>query len=241
MRDVTGLLDATWPAAGFHRAGPWTIREGRGGGKRVSAATAGDGWDAGDLPEAEAAMRALGQVPLFMLRPGEETLDTALAARGYGVVDPVEIWQAPVARLTGENPFLAAFPHWPPLAVMQEIWAEDGIGPERLAVMDRVAGPKAAVLGRTRDRPAGAAFVALHEGTAMLHALVVSAAARRKGCGRALMREAANWAAGLGAERLNLAVTRANGPARALYAALGMEVAGGYHYRQARDEGGTDG
>jgi GNAT superfamily N-acetyltransferase len=183
-------------------------------------------------------MRALGQVPLFMLRPGEAALDAELAARDYAVVDPVEIRQAPLERLTGENPYLAAFPHWPPLAVMQDIWAEDGIGPARRAVMDRVAGPKAAILGRAGDRPAGAAFVALSGAEAMLHALVVTGAARRRGCGRALLREAANWAAGQGAARLWLAVTRANGPARALYAAAGLEAAGGYHYRQARDGGG---
>ncbi|TMV56955.1 GNAT family N-acetyltransferase, partial [Thioclava sp. BHET1] len=37
---IFAALDASWPAAALHHAGPWLIREGRGGGKRVSAATA---------------------------------------------------------------------------------------------------------------------------------------------------------------------------------------------------------
>ena len=64
-------LDATWPAAGLTRLGPWTIREGRGGGQRVSAAPADGPWQPGDIATAEAAMVALGQRPLFMLRAGD--------------------------------------------------------------------------------------------------------------------------------------------------------------------------
>ena len=41
--------------------GPWAIRDGAGGGKRVSAATAEGDWHDADLDLAEAAMAALGQ------------------------------------------------------------------------------------------------------------------------------------------------------------------------------------
>ena len=34
------ICDGTWPAAAIKRLGPWTLRDGQGGGKRVSAATA---------------------------------------------------------------------------------------------------------------------------------------------------------------------------------------------------------
>ena len=53
------------------------------------------------------------------------------------------------------------------------LWAEGGIGPARLAVMDRVTLPKTAILGRTGDRAAGVAFVAATGDCAMLHALEV--------------------------------------------------------------------
>ena len=44
---------------------------------------------------------------------------------------------------------------------------------------------------------------------------------------------AAAWAAAEGAATLALAVTRANAPARALYARLGLAEAAAYHYRVA--------
>ena len=34
--DWFATIDGTWPAAAYHRLGPWTLREGRGGGSRVS-------------------------------------------------------------------------------------------------------------------------------------------------------------------------------------------------------------
>lgn len=232
MTDLAQVLEATWPAAARHAAGDWLVREGQGGGKRVSAATAEGPGAIGDIAGMEAAQAALGQRPLVMIRPGEEALDAALAARGYGVVDPVVGYVAPVATLTADLPHLAAFDIWPPLAIQCEIWAAGHIGPERLAVMDRAAGPKTALFARSNDRPAGAAFVAIHGDTAMLHALEVLPALRRQGAGRHLLVAAANWAAGQGAQTLSLVVTVANAGARTLYASLGMGVVGQYHYRQ---------
>ena len=46
-----------------------------------------------------------------------------------------------------------------------------------------------------------------------------------------MMRAAADWARGQGADWLGLVVTEANGGARALYDSLGMVVAARYHYR----------
>ena len=37
--DILTTLDATWPAAARQTMGPWIIRDGQGGGKRVPAAT----------------------------------------------------------------------------------------------------------------------------------------------------------------------------------------------------------
>ncbi len=65
--DVTTLYDvieATWPPASLTEVGPFTIRDGAGGGKRVSAATINQPVTADDLPIAEAAMQALGQAPI---------------------------------------------------------------------------------------------------------------------------------------------------------------------------------
>ncbi len=226
------VMDATWPAAQAWQVGPWMIRDGAGGGKRVSAATAEAPWQADDLPQAEAEMAALGQPALFLIRHGDGALDAALAARGYGVVDPVVAYACAADRLDPPPP-MTTFAHWPPLAIAHDLWAEGGIGPARLAVMHRVTGPKAAILSRLADRPCGVAFVALHGRAAMLHALETTPARRRQGSARHILHAAAAWARAQGADTLSLVVTEANVPARALYASLGMQAVGQYHYRQA--------
>jgi GNAT superfamily N-acetyltransferase len=229
--DLHAALEATWPPARVVKLGPWTIREGQGGGKRVSAATADGDWNERDIAAAEAAMRDLGQPALFMIRAGDKHLDEALEKRGYGVLDPTVLYSAPITAFSPFPDPMAGFPHWPPLAIVSAIWADGGIGPARQAVMERVAGPRAAILGRTKDRPSGAAFIARSGSTAMVHALEVPVLQRRQGAATTILGRAAFWAGEHGAERLALAVTAANGPARALYASLGMQAVEEYHYR----------
>ena len=224
--------EATWPAAATRRLGPVTLREGQGGGSRVSAATVEGSASAEDITAAEVAMRAMGQDCLFMIREGEAELDAILAARGYAVKDPVTIWTCPVTQLTDVPvPRVTAFCVWEPLAIQHEIWAAGGIGPSRFAVMQRAPQPKTALLGRHNDKPAGAAFAAIHDGIAMVHALEIQPHQRRAGMGGWLMRQAAFWAQEQGATEVAVLCTRANGAANALYAALGMREDGHYHYR----------
>jgi ribosomal protein S18 acetylase RimI-like enzyme len=174
----------------------------------------------------------MGARPLFMLREGEERLDALLAARGYAVMDPVVGYVAPVGVLATERPPpVTTFEVWPVLAAQREIWAAGGIGPARIAVMERAAGPKVSLLGRLDDSPAGAAFAAVHQGLGMVHALEVLPRFRRRGLGAHLLRAAAFWAAGQGAEAVGLVVTEANAGARALYEGMGMQVVARYHYR----------
>jgi GNAT superfamily N-acetyltransferase len=234
---LVALAEATWPPARTQRHGPWLIRQGLGGGQRVSAASALGGWQDSDIPAAESAMRALGQDPLFVLwpdaNPQDNALDAALDARGYHLHDPVVAFAAPVDTLADTAPaFLTTFPHWPPLGIATALWAESGIGPARLAVMDRVSGPKTVILGRTGDRAAGVAFVATHGPHAMLHALDVAPALRRQGTARNILRAAALWARDQGASTLSLLVTKRNLAACSLYASLHMSVVGQYHYRK---------
>ena len=229
---VHAAVGVTWPPASVRVVGPFVIRDGQGGGSRVSAATVTRQVTAGELPLAVAAMRALGQVPLFMVRDGEGALDVLLAAAGYALKDPVIGYVAPVARLTVDRPPSATtFEVWPPLAVQREIWAEADIGPERLAIMDRVLGPKTSLLGRLNDSPAGTAFVACDGSLGMLHGLEVRLQHRRQGLGRHLLRAAAHWAKAQGAAYLSLVVTEANTVARAAYESAGMVAVGRYHYR----------
>ncbi|SMX30716.1 GNAT family N-acetyltransferase [Actibacterium lipolyticum] len=230
--DIYKVAEATWPPASTQRIGPWMIRDGQGGGKRVSAATAEAAVQPADLGQAETAMEALGQTPLFMVRNGEDALDQLLENAGYEVIDPVAVYAIPISEIaTQRPPPISAFTIWEPLKIMEELWAEGGIGPARLAVMARVKGPKTGILGRVNDRAAGTAFAAIHEKTAMIHAIEVTDTQRRQGTAINMMRETAFWAQDHGADTLVVLVTEANAPARALYASLGMKVVENYHYR----------
>ena len=186
-----------------------------------------------DIAAAETAMQTIGQKRLFCLWPGDEALDAQLAARGYDILDPVNIYACPATHLTDlPIPRVTVFNVWEPLAIMREIWAQGGIGPERLAVMDRVQGPKTGQLMRRSDQPAGTGFVAIHDGIAMMHALEILPDHRRQGMGAWAMRAAAFWALDNGAQTLSVICTKANVGANGLYQALGMEIVGEYHYRQ---------
>ncbi|KUJ78858.1 GNAT family N-acetyltransferase [Ruegeria profundi] len=228
------IVDGTWPAARYERLGPFQLRQGQGGGSRVSAASALGPATEADIDAAEAAMQAMGQKRLFCLRPGDEALDVQLAARGYDILDPVNIHACPVDHLTDiPIPRVTVFTIWEPLAIMREIWAQGGIGPERIAVMDRAKGPKTGFLLRRSDHPAGTSFAALQDGIVMVHALEVLPEHRRQGLGAWAMRAAAFWAQANGAKTLSVICTKANDGANGLYRALGMEIVDEYHYRQS--------
>jgi len=231
---LLAAIDATWPAAGTRVCGPFRLRRGAGGGKRVSAATR-EGEDEPAAPEiaaAEAAMRDMGQAPLFMLRPGDEGLDATLGARGYARVDPVTAYAASAAEIAAHAPpGMKCFAVAEPMAIMREIWAAGGIGPKRLAVMERVRGPRCYLLARHEDRPAGVAFAAGAGDVAMLHALEVDSSFRRHGVARNILGRAAEWAQDAGAKWFSALTTGENLPASSLFAGIGMSPVAYYHYR----------
>jgi len=236
LPDIQTLYDvceATWPPAEVRAVGPVTIRNGQGGGKRVSAATVDDAFSEADLEAAEAAMLALGQSRLFMIKEGDDVLDAALAARGYEVVDPVNVYAAKAEDIATERPpRTAAIPGWEPLRIMEEIWAKGGIGPARIDVMKRAQGAKTGFVSRWNDQPAGTSFMAMHDGIGMVHAVEILPHQRRQGVGRFLMRRAAFWVLEQGGHTLSVICTQDNAGANGLYASLGMTVVGQYHYRQ---------
>lgn len=212
--DLKAVLSATWPPAGAVQHGGFTIRQSYGGGSRVTAATliAPEFLEA-DIDGAEAKMRSLGQRAIFRIGAGQERLDAALEQRGFAVTDPTVFYTAPVAHLAKITPpRLSVFDVWPPLAIMTDLWAREGIG---------------------ADQPAGTGFVAAHDGTAMLHALEISPNFRRHGLGRFMIGHSAAWAKAQGSTLFALAVTLSNTTACGFYEALGMVRAGGYHYRAA--------
>jgi len=223
--DVLRALAATWPAAATRRAGPFLLHEGRGGGRRVSAAQAQGPWVPADVEAAIAGMEALGQAPLFRLAPQEKALAARLAGRGLVPAEVVLALAAPLplGPVAGAGAVTA---HWPPLPAQRALWEAGGTGVARQRVMARVAGPRAALaLG-----DAGVAFVACAGNVAAVHALLVAPARRREGIGRRLMAGAALWAGQQGAGALAVAVVATNAAALVLHSGLGLRECARWQY-----------
>lgn len=235
LQTLIDVLDATWPPASVRRDGPWVIREGQGGGSRVGAIrlAASSAVSDDDITAAVAASQALGQKPVFQIFPGQEALDRQLERLGFEAFDATRIYLGPVDKLARFAPGgYGCYVTWPPLAITRRIWHRAGIDAPRLAVMARAKPPKAALLVRRGDDPAGVAFVAAHGQIAMLHALEILPDQRRRGAAFHILGAAAEWAQDLGCRWLSLAVTAKNFPANQLYAKAGMSVVAGYHYRR---------
>lgn len=224
-------FEDTWPAADYADAGGFRVGRGLGAGGRVSSARAVGPWVADDIPAAERIHQGWDQQPIFRVLDTDPDLADALLAVGYRRESPTSIMQAPVAMLMDQViPPLTTFAVWPPLAIQHDLWTSGTITLARQAVMGRVTGPRSSILGRIDDRAAGAAFAAVHADVAMVHAVEVLPAFRRRGLAGWMMRQAAIWAAGNGATRMALAVSRANAGARATWDRLGFAEVAGYSY-----------
>lgn len=224
-------FETTWPAADYADAGGFRIGRGLGAGGRVSSARVIGPWAEDDIRQVERIAQGWDQPPMFRVADGDERLSAALQQSGYRRDKPTVIMSAPLERLTDQPiPPVTAFAVWPPLAIQREIWIAGNIGPARQAVMDHVALPKTSLLGRTNDRAAGAGFVAIDNQVAMIHAVEVLTAWRRRGLASWMIREAAFWARDQGATRMGLAATRGNTGAIAAYQRLGFQEVAGYSY-----------
>lgn len=231
-RALARAFETTWPAAEFADAGGFRVGRGLGAGGRVSSARAmRPDWTGADIAAAEAVHREWGQPAVFRLPDGDQRLADALTQRGYRAENPTAVMVADCDRLADRAvPGMTVFALWPPLAIQGDIWAAGNINPARQAVMMRGDLPRSALLARIEDRAAGAAFVATDGPVAMIHAIEVLPAFRRRGLASWLLRRAAVWGQQNGASRLGLAVSRANRDARALYDRMGFKEAGGYRY-----------
>lgn len=238
MAELAPVIAATWPPEQVHAHDPFLIFQAHGGGSRVRAARLADtrgegaGVSRNQVATAMRAMTDLGQDPLFMVLNTQGALDVTLDGMDLTIKDPTQALTMPTAELAAAPPPVTCFEAWPPLAVQEEIWRLDDIGPDRLAIMARAEGPKISLFGRAGDKPAGTAFVACHGDIAMLHALVVAPAARRQGLAGHMMRAAGDWAQRIGATTFCVLVTQQNIAARGLYTSLGFQPVGHYHYRK---------
>lgn len=226
---LLAICDATWPPEEVIDRGAFRLYRSKGGGSRVRGTRLCPSWQEADLDAAEAAMAQMDQPLLFQVT--DDRAAAALAARGYKKKDPTIGMAAPLAKLLVSPPPVTAFETWPIIQVQKDIWAEDGVGPDRIAVMERASCPKITLLGRTNDAPCGVVYAGLSDKQVMFHALYLRPAARRQGLGAHMLGALARWGQGQGADTLSLFVTEANTSAQAFYSTLGFERVGSYHYR----------
>ena len=228
---LVAACEATWPAAEYANAGGFSVGHGLGAGGRVSSARAVGDWQDSDIDAAIAVHERWQQPHLFRVVDGEQRLIVALEARGFQCENPTVVMEVATAELAAlVLPQGMTSSIWPPSECQRDIWAAGHIGPQRQAVMERVKGAKTAILGQVEECSAGAAFVAIEQGVAMMHCVEVLPDWQRRGVASRMMRRAAHWAAEQGALRLALAVGRENTAAIALYRRLGLREVAGYRY-----------
>jgi GNAT superfamily N-acetyltransferase len=222
IQSLYDATDATWPSASATSQNGWIIKSGAGGGKRVSAALQTD--PSANIDYAEQEMQTIGQDRLFQIRTGEDALDSALASRGYDLIDRVVLLVAPLSALKKSTNIQSTDT---PNSALKQIWSDGGIGPTRLDVMNRATCPKSII--HIDDR--AVAYVGIHNGICMAHAVEVSKNHRRQGLGKQIMHATAQWAENQGAEFMAVITVMDNIAARTLYQNLGMTEVGHYHYR----------
>jgi GNAT superfamily N-acetyltransferase len=234
------LCARAWPAPERDNWDGWELRYGYGVTKRANSVLARRA--PADLDAAVAAAERFyggrGLPACFQLGGSSEpaTLDTALAARGYRLLDRTLLMTAPVAGVL-------ALPVGPPLEISEvpatewvALWQRvDGryppdLLPRAVQIMTgvpagygllRAAGGAAAAVGRA----------VVLDGWVGIYAMAVEEPWRGRGYGHAVLRGLTGWAAGRGARQAFLVVVESNAAARRLYAGAGFTAAGRYHYR----------
>ena len=230
--------DATWPAALVERLGGWHLRFTEGAGSRAASVWAESPADRpleAAIDAAEARYIAEGFAPRFQLWPGDEALGAALEARGYRIYDrSLLLWRDAAEPLPAPDPRAeaasVAIAVATPLAMLDEVWTEGGVGPARRAIVERAPEPKIRLLGRAGMRPAGAAAAILDGEIAVTQALFVRSGFRRLGVAATLVAAIQRYAAGQGARYLCHSVVAGNAGAIALYGRLGFASFGSYRY-----------
>lgn len=222
IKEFYDVIYLTWPSVSNQLQNGWLIKNGGGGGKRVSATIRVN--PNAKIEIAESLMESINQNKLFMIRKGDENLDYELHKLGYKLIDPSILLGSPIERL--DKTFDGEF-HVAPNEKMKALWINAGINEKRLNVMNRAKVLKSYV---SIDNTA-VAFVAIYSSIAMVHALEVAKVKQRQGFGKKIMQQIAGWAATNGANYLTVITVHNNLPAKSLYQHLRMTKLGNYHYR----------
>jgi ribosomal protein S18 acetylase RimI-like enzyme len=241
IADIEAASLVAWPALEEVRDGAWSVRFSRGYTNRSNSVQSLDPSDDGDtearISKHAADYRGRGLTPVFRVTPlaGPQTVATldkmGWAPFGHSLVLARELKKVarPVAAHT--QYFEPADPlWWQKQRDMSEREGKDALG----EVVARIKAPARGVLlfGGEELEPVAAALVVNVEGIAIFLNVVVAAAARGQGLGRAVMNAGLNWAVQSKATAAALQVAADNAQAVPLYHSLGFEEVYQYHYRK---------
>lgn len=238
----TAYLSA-WPALETIEQQSWKARFSRGYTKRANSIHAFDPADEADagprIAELAAAYRARNLRPTFRVNPlTGPAVAAALDVAGWDIYEPSLVLFMPEpgklrAVAAVSQTLLPTDPAWAKAQASMANYSQET--QETLAlVLARLPEKAAGILVYDEaQQPVGAALSMIADGIAVYNNVVVDAAGRGKGYGRALMHAAFNWAVQNGARRHAIQVLANNERAVPLYKSLGFAEIYGYHYRRA--------
>ena len=227
-----------WPdLVSMHRNG-WRIRLSEGFTGRANSVTAlvrGAYLSPSDLDGIERIYASRGLPTLFRITElVADEFDAILEARGYRLLNPSEFWSVRLdGRSTGDALVHIAdrpSPEW--IADFGRLNGRSDFRAETMALMaDKIVLP-AGFAALTEDGAVRAiGMFVIDRGLMEVQAIAVDAAVRGRGLGRRLVSSLLARGRDLGAETAILSVAATNAPALRLYAGLGFEKFGAYHYR----------
>ncbi|MGA2442687.1 MAG: GNAT family N-acetyltransferase [Tepidisphaeraceae bacterium] len=242
--------DATWPAELSVPLGPWRLRATHGYSHRANSVrtvhpnpseSATANWPA-LISHAEVFYRRHGLPTIFHISPATipADLDQILAARGYAIEKPSQVWSADLAEVIRA----AARPESIGQIVLRdapdEAWLQcaldESVGPLeiRRQICRRIPTPRvfASVVDKTQT--IATALAAVHSRIAWLYCVATIPAHQRRGHAMSLVHSLSQWSIANNAAAIYLQVMANNVPALALYARAAFVRRYEYHYRVLR-------
>ena len=232
-----------WPPHEDEPLGGWRLRYGGARSRRINSVCTSRFEAGGDvrgaIEQAAAWYRERGLPPCFQIAEGAEPagLDGRLAARGYALLTPSTVMQAPAEAIATAAtsdadavPLVDAPTPEHVAALCDPVWPAD-VRADRAALYARIPSPRRFALLHVDGEPAASGLCVVDGDLAGIFSMRTARAFRRRGLGARLLRALARFAQGAGATRLYLQVED-DSPARSLYLRLGFEPVYGYHYRE---------
>ena len=241
VSEIEAASLATWPALETIEDGQWRARFARGFSGRSNAI-----WSLDPADDTNAAQR----IETLSARYAEHDLPTVFRVTpltGGGILDTLDragwerfktslVLSCPLGQTDGFDGAASLYDATDPafLAAQTVLQGFDTKQQETFAaILGALKRPACGIVVASDDGTPGASLLCVEsEGIVMVYDVITSAKLRGQGFGRRMMASALSWGAENGASHAALQVQGDNGPAIALYLAMGFVFRYPYHYRR---------